>query len=243
MDDLSDNGPTIGGRIERLLELRARREAIEEAEKVERAALEAEALACWRDDGVAPTWRRAGLGTVSLCGTDSTEARITDAGAYGAWAARAHAGCTYLVTRVPVTTLEPGDVEEAAGLVVRAAELARQLPGASVRFEPEPGLLRGLAKSGASLEGKLATEDGELVPGVAVVPKAPYLSVRLVEEAKARARAALEATAAGPRGDGDGEAAEDGRQMLAYLHHPGSAPADYVDPNRAEIERMKRATR
>ena len=57
----------------------------------------------------------------------------------------------------------------------------------------EASLLTALGKSGASdPDGRLITNDGEMVPGVEVVAKRPYLSVRLDREAKARAVASLE---------------------------------------------------
>lgn len=56
----------------------------------------------------------------------------------------------------------------------------------------EASLLTALGKSGVSdPDGRLITGDGEMVPGVEVVAKRPYLSVRLDREAKARAVAEL----------------------------------------------------
>jgi hypothetical protein len=64
-----------------------------------------------------------------------------------------------------------------------------------VRTAPlvETSLLTALTKGGVvDPDGRLVTGDGEVVPGVEVRPRRPYLTVKLDREARARAVAALE---------------------------------------------------
>lgn len=57
----------------------------------------------------------------------------------------------------------------------------------------ESSLLTALGKSGAvDPDGRLITDEGELVPGIEAVARRPYLRVALDREAKARAIAELE---------------------------------------------------
>ncbi len=145
-----------------------------------------EAIQRWEQDGAAPTWRVPGLGTACLAGVDSTEVVVVDDKAYAEWASLVHPEVVSIVLRIPVAALEGARVD-LAGL------LATALPGVRTKtnLEVDPLLIKSLGKTAVAHDGALFTEDGA-VEGVRVVPKTPYLSVRLAAEAKARAKASLE---------------------------------------------------
>ncbi len=165
-----------------LLELQMTEEALAARRKDLRAELEAEALHRLKADGAAPSWRAPGLGTASLCGVDSTELVVTDPAAYGAWAADERPESTDLVVRVPVNRMTEG---------LRADLASLDLIGGRVTLEPHGGVLKALgASSMVDDEGRVFTENGQ-VEGVLSRKKAPYLSLRPLPEAKARAAARL----------------------------------------------------
>ena len=154
-----------------------------------RAELEAEALTRWREEGAAPSWKAPGLGSASLCGTDSREPVIRDAAAWEAWAAANHPESVTLVLRLPAGALGSPDDELHQRLADALVEFARQ-HGGTLSTEVEPLLLSALSKTGAATpDGRLVAKDGDLVAGVEVREKEPYLRVVLDKEAKARARA------------------------------------------------------
>ncbi len=176
----------VGERLADLLEVQAQLDALEDKRRALRSELVQEAIQCWEQDGAAPTWRVPGLGTACLAGVDSTEVVVVDDKRYAEWASLVHPEATTIVLRIPVAALEGARVD-LAGL------LATALPGAGTKttLEVDPLLIKSLSKTAVAHEGSLFTEDGA-VEGVKVVPKTPYLSVRLASEAKARAKASLQ---------------------------------------------------
>ncbi len=176
----------VGERLEELLEVQAQLDALEDKRRALRSELVQEAIQRWEQDGAAPTWRVPGLGTACLAGVDSTEVVVVDDKAYAEWASLVHPEAATIVLRIPVAALEGARVD-LAGL------LATALPGVRTKtnLEVDPLLIKSLSKTAVVHDGLLFTEDGA-VEGVKVVPKTPYLSVRLAAEAKARAKASLQ---------------------------------------------------
>jgi hypothetical protein len=220
--------PTIAERLARLLTIRAEREALEAVEAEEREALDLKARRLLDDEGVAPSWRAVGLGTVSLCGAESTEVVVRDADAYTRWAAEARPELVTIVARVPWAPLAATGIDTE----VKAALAKLRSAGAEVATEVDPALLKALASAGVAEGGRLFTEDGE-VTGVAVVPRRPYLQVKLMPEARARARAALERLAevererSEPVGEGAGAIDDPVEVQAAADHRLAQAQADH----------------
>ncbi len=172
----------VGERLEELLEVQAQLDALEDKRRALRSELVQEAIQRWEEDGAAPTWRVPGLGTACLAGVDSTEVVVVDDKAYAEWASLVHPEAATIVLRIPVAALEGGEID--FGEVLAGVPVAMDL-------EVDPLLIKSLSKTAVAHDGLLFTKDGA-VEGVKVVPKTPYLSVRLASEAKARAKASLQ---------------------------------------------------
>ncbi len=233
--------------LSELLETDARMAALKARRDELRSTLAEEAAKRYAEDGAVPSWKVPRLGTATLAGTDSTETQVTDEAAYAEWARVDRPESVVYELVMPATVVD--DHAEALASLEGA-------PGVTSAFRVHPGVLSGLVASGRADPdaGKLIAEDGQIIPGVRVSRKEPYLSVRLTPEAKRRALAqvagdteskliAAEAAAADdlPANpefhDDNGE--EDRRRAQAAVGSPGAPEAwepaphmldDYVDP-------------
>lgn len=161
----------------RMAALKAHREEL-------RSTLDAEARKRWVEDGAVPSWKVARLGSATLAGTESTTANVVDPDAYASWARGSRTESVTLEVTVPAVAVD--DHTEALAALEGA-------DGVQSAWRVHPGVLNGLVAEGRIDvdSGALWSGDGEVVPGVRVSLKDPYLSVRLVPEAKRRALAEL----------------------------------------------------
>lgn len=159
-----------------------------------RAELEERAREVHRAEGMVPSWKARGLGSVSWCGAEADFVPILiDDDAYGEWCAENHPGSTYLRLEALVSRLTADAGDRLRALVDELANL----PGVRIDYVPEARLLDGIAAgghldvetddAGVVTRALLADSTGELVPGVSARRRAPYLSVRLDPQAKRRA--------------------------------------------------------
>lgn len=180
-----------------LLHTTARIDALTKRKDELRAILAAEARRRWEAEGAAPSWKVPRQGTATLAATDSDpEVTVTDPDTYAAWLAAEHPTEVEQIITLDPSRLDALD-DDTRDQVGAALATLLNAPGAQFTLRPRPAYLTALVKAGR-LDvdaGQLISEDGELVPGVTVHPKEPYLSVRLNPEAKARARAELATTA------------------------------------------------
>ncbi len=164
-----------------------------------RDRLDQEARRRWKQDRAVPSWKVPRLGSATLAGVDSQAPSIVDEFAYSRWALSHHSVACQLVIDVtpPFDGASPAEIIEASlqeALNVGRSELNVLFNWNHVVVKVHPSVLTGLLASGrVTDEGQVISEDGEIVPGVHVAKKDPYLSVRLHREAKARARARAEA--------------------------------------------------
>lgn len=170
--------------MERLLAVQARMSALSALESDSRAILHGRALAELEEQGVAPTWRAPGLGTVVL--TDpQPKLAVNDPAAFAAWAAEKHP------EHVTATLTVPGELMPLLLAVLEHDERFADADIEAPKFTVGPTWTKGFLERCAEVDGELfAPETGEPVPGAYLAPAAPrVLQVRLDKEAKNRAAA------------------------------------------------------
>jgi hypothetical protein len=167
-----------------------------------RDELATRAVRTWRADGVAPTWRAAGLGTVSLT-VPNDKTIVDDPDALASWVAqRTPANVTATITiDVPPERLDD--------TLREVRDLFPDLP-ARADAQVRPGYLPALLDAVAVLrpaddapgETLIVGDDGTVVDGLRFVPApAPKsISVRLADEVKRRAVAEASAQVAAALG-------------------------------------------
>lgn len=171
-----------------VLHIDARMSAYKARREELRDELSAEALRRYEAEGAAPSWKVPRLGTATLAAVDSEAVTdVTDDDAYAEWVLNTHPTEAELVIRIPGHLTDSDQLKAVVATMVTV--------GARVDIEPAPAFLTALVKTGRADPdaGILIAEDGEIVPGVTVTKKDPYLSIRLTPEAKARARQQIEA--------------------------------------------------
>lgn len=180
-----DDGPRTVDLVAHLAALEARMGAIgEEAAKI-RTALTARMVAQYQRDGMAPTGRAPGLGTVSLT-LPKDRIMVTREGRaeFDSWVAE-----RYPVETLATVKVDAGDADrvvevlEAAGVTHRGVEV-----------QMHPAREKAITESAVLTDsGEIITPAGEVIPGVAHIPapEPTRISVRLNPEAKARAAAEL----------------------------------------------------
>lgn len=179
---------TIAELMGQLLAVSARIDALIATSSDLRAELTERAKATIEAEGVVPTWRVPGLGTIPVSRADPRPV-ISDPSDFQSW----------VVTHHP--TEATGIVRLPAALLSVLLELIDAMPvvfrdQVSVDTEISPAWmgawLKGLSVVGEGEDASVVTPDGQLPAGMAVAPGgAVTLSVRLSREAKDRARLEL----------------------------------------------------
>lgn len=175
------------GLLTEVLHIDAKLDAYKTRRAELRGLLETEALARYEAEGAAPSWKVARLGSATLCAADADPVvNVTDDDAYAEWVLNNHPTEAEVVLRIPGPLADADQVRELVAVLTTI--------GCRVDIEPAAAFLAAIEKTGrADTEaGILIDKSGEIVPGVTVTKKAPYLRVTLDAEAKARARAQID---------------------------------------------------
>lgn len=178
---MADQSPRpIRDVTEELLTVEARMSALGARGAALRAELDARAREVKERDGVAPTWRAKGLGTISFS-DPQPKVGVKDPKAFSSWAAQRHPTEVTAILRVPA-----GHLEEVLALLDGVHT--------GVDLEIASAWQKEFVDGCAEIDGTVfATDSGEPVEGLMLFPAAPgRLSVRLDAEAKARAAAEME---------------------------------------------------
>lgn len=199
-----------------------------------RSDLSAAALERWHADGAIPSWRVPRLGSATLVGAETEPTvNVTDDDAYAQWVLTSHPTEAELVVSLPRWAATDESIARALAVILAAsAETTIRIPGptfanndevqascaqliiagtATIDAEVQPAFLAALVAGGlADAEsGQLIEAEGEIVPGVTVTAKEPTLRVTLNAEAKARAKATIDAVVDDPDRQHDDEGAGD----------------------------------
>jgi hypothetical protein len=168
--------------LSELLTIEAQMGALKARKDELRGDLDTEARRRWDEDGAVPSFKVARLGSATLAGCDKTTTEVVNPEAYAAWARGAREESVALVLRIPAPVI---DAHADALASLQGAE------GIAEEWQVHPAVLNGLVAAGRTDPdaGILIEETGEVVPGVRVSLKDPYLTVRLDPEAKRRALA------------------------------------------------------
>lgn len=185
-----------------LLHVGAKIDALNARKTELRATLEAEALRRWESDHAVPSWKVPRLGSATLAAVDvDPDISVTDDNVYVEWLVENYPTEVDQVVEIPGAVLaRAADDPAAAAAIAAVSALIVAVPGVRFAYHHEPAFLKALVAGGrADVEsGRLADANGVLVDGITVTAKRPYLSVRAHPEAKARARAELDAVTPPP---------------------------------------------
>lgn len=167
-----------------LLDATAAKAAVEARIGVLRDRLDVEARRRWTEEGAAPTWKAAGLGSAAWEGADApAKPHVRDAAAFAGWLAQQRPAEVVATIAVEADALaEALDALRFAGVAASATVEAR--PAYLAAYLPTLAL--DLAEEGAELTA-VDPATGEVVPGLGATRGAPRLVVRLDRERKAAA--------------------------------------------------------
>jgi hypothetical protein len=176
--------------LNRLLEATAAKVAAETRIGALRLDLETEARRRFTEEGAAPSWKAAGLGSVRLDGADAApKPYVRDESEFASWLAQ-----NYPTEAVATVTVDPDKLADAL------AALALAGVAATAKVEPRPGFvstwLPALELDQVSPDAEVAAIDpatGQFVPGIGATRAAPRLVVSLDKDRKATAVAEAEA--------------------------------------------------
>ena len=249
--ELDLSGVPIRTLAERVCEVEAHLAVLAELGSRLRAELVERAVGTWRADGVAPTYRIPGLGTVTLV-VPKTKVAISDPEAFGSWCAQHHPA--EVRAHITLTDVPPENLDRLLE-EVRAWQLddtGRSRFTLAAAVQVTPGFPPTVLDAALVLGDVAANPDGVPIDGVTVHPgpdpsslEGPQprtVSVRLEAQAKADAAAQASARlpailtgglaitpatppepASGPAGPPDGPA--------EHEHEPADGAPDEDDPD------------